>query len=492
MSLPLILDLALGLVFTYLILSLLASEIQEIVSTVLQWRAEHLKYSIEQLLAGDSAESRVAAQELANELYNSPVIRSLNHEARGRLAHLLRRFLHFVGQLYRIVTRTRNVFGNQTSGPSYIPSEAFAATLLENLHLIDLQRLLTKSRLGHLIEDRIRLPVNQILNDLRISTANEYLLGPEIKQLEQSLRQITDDFQAQHISLTQALNLLLSKIDDFIETTRQSLPTDNHLSQTFLKRLTYLKRNLTNSADEYALLVRKIQPTLRELVLILDSKSSIYQEVTALAAQEDGLMRELLSQIRPQQVPTRLKDSLLTLAEQAQLKVQQADEELQKLQKEVEGWFDRSMTRAAGVYKRNAKGVGILIGLAIAVILNADSLHIANRLTTDQTIRDSISVAASQLANRDLQDLQQELDLMTEAVDNSLEQFPLPIGRSPRILEQQAQAEAQWAFPIPRRYLGWLITGLAISMGSTFWYDLLNRVVNVRATGSKQDTSAKD
>ncbi|NJL85485.1 MAG: hypothetical protein HC886_05165 [Leptolyngbyaceae cyanobacterium SM1_1_3] len=184
MSLPLILDLALGLVFTYLILSLLASEIQEIVSTVLQWRAEHLKYSIEQLLAGDSAESRVAAQELANELYNSPVIRSLNHEARGRLAHLLRRFLHFVGQLYRIVTRTRNVFGNQTSGPSYIPSEAFAATLLENLHLIDLQRLLTKSRLGHLIEDRIRLPVNQILNDLRISTANEYLLGPEIKQLE--------------------------------------------------------------------------------------------------------------------------------------------------------------------------------------------------------------------------------------------------------------------------------------------------------------------
>ncbi|NJL85486.1 MAG: hypothetical protein HC886_05170 [Leptolyngbyaceae cyanobacterium SM1_1_3] len=260
----------------------------------------------------------------------------------------------------------------------------------------------------------------------------------------------------------------MSKIDDFIETTRQSLPTDNHLSQTFLKRLTYLKRNLTNSADEYALLVRKIQPTLRELVLILDSKSSIYQEVTALAAQEDGLMRELLSQIRPQQVPTRLKDSLLTLAEQAQLKVQQADEELQKLQKEVEGWFDRSMTRAAGVYKRNAKGVGILIGLAIAVILNADSLHIANRLTTDQTIRDSISVAASQLANRDLQDLQQELDLMTEAVDNSLEQFPLPIGRSPRILEQQAQAEAQWAFPIPRRYLGWLITGLAISMGSTF------------------------
>ncbi|NEQ34246.1 MAG: hypothetical protein F6K04_25225 [Leptolyngbya sp. SIO4C5] len=234
MNLPLILDLALGLVFTYLILSLLASEIQEIISAVLQWRAEHLKYSIEQLLAGDSAENRAAAQELANKLYNSPVIRSLNHEARGRIARLLRQFLHFVGQVYRTVTRTRNVFGNQTSGPSYIPAEAFATTLLENLHLIDLQRLLTESRLGRLFEERVQLPVNQILNDLRVSTANEYLLEPEIRQLEQSLQQISQDFQSRRINLTQALNLLLGKIDNFIEIAQQSLPATNHIHQRCL------------------------------------------------------------------------------------------------------------------------------------------------------------------------------------------------------------------------------------------------------------------
>ncbi|NEQ33417.1 MAG: hypothetical protein F6K04_20880, partial [Leptolyngbya sp. SIO4C5] len=159
-------------------------------------------------------------------------------------------------------------------------------------------------------------------------------------------------------------------------------------------------------------------------------------------------------------------------------------------EQEIQAWFDRSMTRAAGVYTRNAKGVAVLIGIAIAIVLNADSLHIASRLTTDQTIRDSISVAVSQLANQDLQDLQQELNLVTEAVDNSLEQFPLPIGRSPRVLDQQAQAEAEWFFPVPRRILGWLITGLAISMGSSFWYNLLNRIVNVRSTGNKSDRTA--
>ena len=315
-------------------------------------------------------------------------------------------------------------------------------------------------------------------------------MEPEIRQLEQSLQQISQDFQSRRINLTQALNLLLGKIDNFIEIAQQSLPADNHLSQTFLRRLAFLKRNLAGSADEYDLLLRKIQPTLRDLVLILDTKSPIYQEVISLASQEQGLIRDIAERIKPQQIPPRLKDSLLTLAEQAQFKVQQADEELQKFEQEIQAWFDRSMTRAAGVYTRNAKGVAVLIGIAIAIVLNADSLHIASRLTTDQTIRDSISVAVSQLANQDLQDLQQELNLVTEAVDNSLEQFPLPIGRSPRVLDQQAQAEAEWFFPVPRRILGWLITGLAISMGSSFWYNLLNRIVNVRSTGNKSDRTA--
>ena len=47
MNLLFILDIALGLVFTYLILSLLASEILELIATLLQWRAAHLRKSIE-------------------------------------------------------------------------------------------------------------------------------------------------------------------------------------------------------------------------------------------------------------------------------------------------------------------------------------------------------------------------------------------------------------------------------------------------------------
>jgi hypothetical protein len=54
------------------------------------------------------------------------------------------------------------------------------------------------------------------------------------------------------------------------------------------------------------------------------------------------------------------------------------------------------------------------------------------------------------------------------------------------VMQQQQAAEQAWPIPfIPRRLLGWLISGFAISMGSTFWFNVLKKVINVRNTGDK-------
>ncbi|MFM6531897.1 MAG: hypothetical protein ACKPIB_27020, partial [Dolichospermum sp.] len=77
MNLPFILDVALGLIFIYLILSLLASEIQELMTTVLQWRAEHLRRSVEIFLAGDAQNSeKPEVIQLVNRIYGNPLIQS--------------------------------------------------------------------------------------------------------------------------------------------------------------------------------------------------------------------------------------------------------------------------------------------------------------------------------------------------------------------------------------------------------------------------------
>ncbi|MEO1561013.1 MAG: hypothetical protein AAFS12_15775, partial [Cyanobacteria bacterium J06632_19] len=152
MNLPFILDIALGLVFTYLILSLLASEIQELLATLLQWRAAHLRKSIEILLAGgvrNSEEAKVI--QLVNQIYSNPLLKNINQEAKGFLATLPRKVTWAASSLTRPfkiarpgTSKSETIFGNgQHSGPSYIPADIYATTLMETLRIPDFSQKLS-------------------------------------------------------------------------------------------------------------------------------------------------------------------------------------------------------------------------------------------------------------------------------------------------------------------------------------------------------------
>jgi hypothetical protein len=40
-------------------------------------------------------------------------------------------------------------------------------------------------------------------------------------------------------------------------------------------------------------------------------------------------------------------------------------------------------------------------------------------------------------------------------------------------------------------FMGWLMTALAVSMGSPFWFDMLQRLINIRSAGTKPGTAKK-
>jgi hypothetical protein len=40
-----------------------------------------------------------------------------------------------------------------------------------------------------------------------------------------------------------------------------------------------------------------------------------------------------------------------------------------------------------------------------------------------------------------------------------------------------------WAF----NFIGWLLMAIAVSLGAPFWFDLLNKLVNLRLAGVKPD-----
>ena len=517
MSLPVVLEIAIGLIFIYLTLSLVASEIQEILSALLQWRAEHLKRSIEQLLAGDarftgkdkdSQQNRQAAQVLADRLYDNPLIENLNYEAQGRIARFSRSILHSIGALYRIVTFSRNVFGHKTSGPSYIPAETFATSLIERLRLYDFQRLLVRSRFNEFATRDVRLPLHDMVHELRACLSDEALLSAEMAYFDQSLNQISNALEAGRIPLETAIAQVYSQLQSF-ETMAADLPyaaeaTNPAVFQSFLSRVQYLRRGL--DPNETAALLAQLNPSLSDLMMLLDPNSATYAELVALAQQEGDAVLDTLNKLQQEVIPPQLKKSLATLSSRAEARIRAAGKttgaELQQLQVELEAWFNRGMERASGVYRRNVKGVGLLIGLAIAFTVNADTLYMFQRLSNDQAIRSSIVQTAEQLEIRGIDSaeelaaetsideiserIEDDLRSIGNAVRESLAAYPLPIGRTQPVLAAQRLAQENWPIPvIPQRLVGWSITALALSMGASFWFDLLRKVMSVRASGDR-------
>lgn len=513
MGLPLIFDIALGLIFIFLTLSLLASEIQELITTILQWRAEHLKKSIENLLLG-SGQPDSAYQSFVDDLYRSPLIRALNQEAKGLLPNFFRGIVHNVGSVYRAIAGKPETFGGAKTGPSYIPSQTFADALIEKMKLDTVSQKISELTLKQFCREKLER-IYRFLESVRNSTGNTTLLDHEFDGLRLQLLEITQDFHGNRVSLSEAMNEALSQLDTFLNNAELFLNHSLPNSEIVQSRLPFVRQMV---------LQRKLEPTVYDVLIMLADES------TDIPVDLDELVRELREQF--QILPPELRRNMLLLAEKAQLKVGNLTDGVRQLRFEVEDWFNRSMDRASGVYRRNAKGVAIALGILTAILTNADAFLMVERLSQDTAVRNVIAQSTDQLVSQpsqfapavggdvgqpptepipappvegdfatpnaqpggtgSSQDLQSELAAVQEAVGNVLGDIPLPLGWSGDNLERQLPEGANYWLMIPRLIFGWLVTGIAISMGANFWFDLLGKVVRVRNTGGNSKPSGTD
>ena len=202
-------------------------------------------------------------------------------------------------------------------------------------------------------------------------------------------------------------------------------------------------------------------------------------------------------------IPTSLKETLTTLADRASLKASEADNKLLMFQQEIETWFDRSMDRASGVYKRNAQLLCFFLGFAIAIMFNLDSLFLAHRLSQDTAMRSALAGGAETIVRESTAQNSQSFnpDKLQENINSLLgnSSFIAPItenadnlmscpdkkqtSKNPTSCDPSEKTLNPWKiFPT---VVGWIITALAIYMGAPFWFDILGKLVNVRSTGKK-------
>ena len=178
----------------------------------------------------------------------------------------------------------------------------------------------------------------------------------------------------------------------------------------------------------------------------------------------------------------------------------EAGNDLDRFRASVATWYDDAMERLSGAYKRQLKWISMLVGLLVAVIFNADSVGVAATLWQDQALRASMVAVATKMAESSTvaSGVPADLKGALEKAEGDLR--GLPIGwkcpRLERAREEKAslgeRLAAYWpcardAAPTlrPTTILGWIMTAVALSLGAPFWFDLLQKFMNVRGAGAR-------
>jgi hypothetical protein len=139
-----------------------------------------------------------------------------------------------------------------------------------------------------------------------------------------------------------------------------------------------------------------------------------------------------------------------------------ASGKIENVHTELAAWFDAGMDRLSGNYKRRSQLYCFIIAMAIAGLFNIDSFHLFTTLWHHPAIAAGITPPTSS----------------ADIPWNML--MSLPIG---------------WTDSTPpinaTQLAGWLVTALATLFGAPFWFDLLQKLVNLRGTGNKPGSDGK-
>ena len=139
---------------------------------------------------------------------------------------------------------------------------------------------------------------------------------------------------------------------------------------------------------------------------------------------------------------------------------QRANGDMEAFRKSLAGWFDNAMERVSGAYKRRSMLVSVLLSMLLAILFNIDSIHLFRALWQQPALAAQVLAAPSGIDQRTVDAL-----------------FALPIGWStfpPRF---------NGAFLL--QAVGWTLTATSTLFGAPFWFDMLQRIMQLRGTGAK-------
>jgi hypothetical protein len=157
----------------------------------------------------------------------------------------------------------------------------------------------------------------------------------------------------------------------------------------------------------------------------------------------------------------------------------------------LERWFDHAMERNAGTFKKNAQVAVVGFSIFVTVLFNVDSIEliryfydhpaeaariaeVAEKAINDPATAERLKSASDDTIKTTLAGLRTSID--------EVKSLKLPIGWESLGWFEYLDLGF---FKVFNLLIGWTLTVLAISLGAPFWYDMLNKLVDLRSAGKK-------
>ena len=173
--------------------------------------------------------------------------------------------------------------------------------------------------------------------------------------------------------------------------------------------------------------------------------------------------------------------------------VQVGGDDASRVRQHLEQWYDGAMDRVSGWYKRRSQMLLFVLGLVGALAININSLTIAEELAKNATLRRAVATEAERPDNKTAN--------AQETVD-AIDRLGLPIGWThgavdallhPLRLNEKEKTDWWWTvLGALQIALGYGLTAFAISLGSPFWFDVLNRLMVIRETVKPHEKSPEE
>lgn len=178
-----------------------------------------------------------------------------------------------------------------------------------------------------------------------------------------------------------------------------------------------------------------------------------------------------------------LKNIITVLPEtetrQAILKwIDQGVTNVEELRKRTTTYFGGVMEQASSTFKSNARSFVIVLSILLTLLLGTDSIELAKTLWTNAGLR-ALAVAQAQVA------------VQQEGADANIDDLIQQLGAL-NIVHigwwQMTPPDGNWVLYVVLKILGLGLTAAAVSQGSSFWYDLLKKVVSKGGSGGGGDS----